>query len=248
MKSDLIERLVSLALLIVFACTTIYGTLVLRNPEIHQVFFLRVCTALAAAAVAAIIPGVIEIQTKLYSSVIKATGAIAVFLFVYFMDPGSLGANRVQLAELRGEYCFFAVAKGPDPGFGARVYGGPVKISGNPDELVARVTLKFDDKGQLVNGGGSGEGWQSQHIALSTTGMLMYTYEMIDKVKVAGFSYLVISRDDQDGSIPELNGFFQRTGSDSGVWGSLKMRRNEGRDADCRKFVEAEYNEHASPQ
>jgi hypothetical protein len=247
MKSDLIERLVSLILLIVFACLTVYGALFLRNPEMHQVFMIRVFTALAAAAVAAIMSGALTLLkvNSLGVKALAAISAIAVFPFVYFNDPLSFRGYRAQLAELRGDYCFLAVAEGRDLAHGARVYGGPVRISENPDELVARVTLMFDDKGNVVDDGRSSEGWRSHDVALSSSGRLMYTYEAIDTAeRTAGFSYLAISKD-QDGSVSELNGFFQRTGPDSGVVGTLRMRR---KDADCRKFVEEAYREQASPQ
>ncbi|RZM81894.1 hypothetical protein [Leptolyngbya iicbica] len=57
------------------------------NPTAFQFFVFRVVLALAAAGVAAIIPGLINVNI---SGIVKAGGAIAVFVLIYLLNPASL--------------------------------------------------------------------------------------------------------------------------------------------------------------
>ncbi|MBT4699899.1 MAG: DUF4019 domain-containing protein [Rhodospirillaceae bacterium] len=59
----------------------------LPQPSSFQIFVFRVVLALAAAGVAAMIPGFISVQL---GSAIRAGGAIAVFAVVYFLNPAAI--------------------------------------------------------------------------------------------------------------------------------------------------------------
>jgi hypothetical protein len=228
-KNDLVERRVSLALLIVFAFTTVCGTLMLRHPEPHQELLLKICTALSAAAVAAIIPGVLEFQTKLHSSAIKATGAIAVFLFVCFAP---WGGNSTQLGEIAGKWQYQAIPKGPDPGFSSLAYGGTATFDVYGKKMIATVDWGVNDKGECVS---RSDKWETDDVALSSSrpDQLLYAYHTEDRNGlVRGFTSLSILRAKQGEIL--MHGYFQRTGPDIGVNGEVDMQRQT---FDCKRIA-----------
>lgn len=61
------------------------------NPTPFQYEVFRITLALAASGIAAMIPGLLQVQLK---NGIRATGAIAVFLIVYFFSPARLDKNE----------------------------------------------------------------------------------------------------------------------------------------------------------
>jgi hypothetical protein len=72
-----------------------------------QFFFLRVHAAISAAGVAAVIPGMLQIeigQGKLF--VLRGAGALAVFAIVYLVNPPDLihSATQSQRAAMEGAY------------------------------------------------------------------------------------------------------------------------------------------------
>lgn len=95
------------------------------NPTAFQFFVFRVVLALAAAGVAAIIPGLINVDLSgiigprpnnaNLSGFIRAGGAIAVFVLIYLLNPASLviGNQRSpqinQLDKLHKELAFLAI-------------------------------------------------------------------------------------------------------------------------------------------
>jgi len=70
------------------------------NPVGLQVLVFRTTLALAAASIAASIPGFLEIKTEVLSAgMLQGGGAIGVFLLVYFFNPGKLGKAASKLAD-----------------------------------------------------------------------------------------------------------------------------------------------------
>ncbi len=76
----------------VFGVVFVIGLLVLAiifsEPTDFQYMVFRIVLALAAAGVAVFVPGTIEAYAKKW---VRAGGAIAVFVVVYFFSPASLG-------------------------------------------------------------------------------------------------------------------------------------------------------------
>jgi hypothetical protein len=76
-----------------FACGVVFVALMLiiaiaiPNPTTTQWFVFRVVLALAAAGIGAVIPGLIIVNV---SKVIRAGGAIALFVLVYLLNPPQL--------------------------------------------------------------------------------------------------------------------------------------------------------------
>jgi hypothetical protein len=72
---------------LIFIVTMIVLAIRFPNPTPFQYTTFRVILALAAAGIAPFIPGLLEVQV---STAVKAGGAIAVFVIVYFFSPAKL--------------------------------------------------------------------------------------------------------------------------------------------------------------
>src|SRR5262245_61177959 len=71
----------------IFVVAILAIAILFPKPTTFQVFVFRVVLALAAAGVAAMIPGFLNVQL---GTSIRAGGAIAVFIVVYFLNPTAL--------------------------------------------------------------------------------------------------------------------------------------------------------------
>ena len=74
----------------VFAAIVLGVALFIPEPSRFQYTVFRIVLALAAAGVAAFIPGFINVSVK---GVVRAGGAMAVFVIVFFFSPASLITN-----------------------------------------------------------------------------------------------------------------------------------------------------------
>jgi PAN domain len=88
------ERLAVFIFGVVFVSTLLVLAVALPNPTQWQYQIFRFVLALAAAGVAAFIPGSLEISV---SNWLKAGGALAVFALVVFKSPAALVAAPVEL-------------------------------------------------------------------------------------------------------------------------------------------------------
>jgi hypothetical protein len=71
-----------------FIILSIIIAIFIPHPTDHQIFIFRVVLALAAAAFGVAIPGFINIKFPLWGKgIIKAGGAIALFIIVYMINP-----------------------------------------------------------------------------------------------------------------------------------------------------------------
>ncbi|MGA9567021.1 MAG: hypothetical protein WBS19_15980 [Candidatus Korobacteraceae bacterium] len=78
------EKLAAFAFGVVFIATMLAIAHLVPNPTPTQWFMFRVVLALAAGGIAAVIPGLIAVNASKY---VRAGGAIAVFLLVYWFNP-----------------------------------------------------------------------------------------------------------------------------------------------------------------
>lgn len=78
---------------VTFVVTMLILAIALPNPTLFQYTIFRVVLALATAGVAAMIPGFIEIEIPNW---LRAGGALAVFVVVYFYNPASLVAPLAE--------------------------------------------------------------------------------------------------------------------------------------------------------
>ena len=72
---------------VAFVAVLLATAILVPNPTPFQYTFFRIILALFAAAVAALIPGSLGVEV---SKAVRAGGAIAVFVIVYFFTPAGL--------------------------------------------------------------------------------------------------------------------------------------------------------------
>jgi hypothetical protein len=108
------EKLTSLAFGIVFVVVLLSVAILVPNPTVAQWFVFRVVLALAASGIGAIIPGLIVVNV---SNVVRAGGAIALFLLVYWFNPPKLVVSdkpAVSIHQTTGGQNSPAVVAGGD--------------------------------------------------------------------------------------------------------------------------------------
>jgi hypothetical protein len=81
------EKLAAFMFGVVFVVVLLYLAVNFPAPSNFQYLVFRVILALASAGVASMVPGFLEVQI---SNWLRATGALAVFVIVYFFSPASL--------------------------------------------------------------------------------------------------------------------------------------------------------------
>lgn len=85
--SKKIQQIVAFAFGVVFVVTLLVLAVQFPNPTHFQYLVFKVVLSLAAAGVAAMIPGFLTVNV---SGVVQAGGALGVFVVVYFFNPASL--------------------------------------------------------------------------------------------------------------------------------------------------------------
>ena len=71
----------------------LYFALSLPSPTVFQMFVFRVTLALAAAAIGALLPGLLHVESTNAVVALRASGALALFLLVYIVNPPELAAR-----------------------------------------------------------------------------------------------------------------------------------------------------------
>lgn len=108
------QKLTSLGLGLVFILVLLSIAFLVPNPTVTQWFVFRVVLALAAAGIGAIIPGLIVVNV---SNVVRAGGAIALFVLVYWFNPPKLVLSNmpgVSIHQTTGGQNSPAVVSGGD--------------------------------------------------------------------------------------------------------------------------------------
>jgi tetratricopeptide (TPR) repeat protein len=93
----------------IFVVVLLVFAVAIPEPSEFQLFVFRTVLALAAAGVAAVVPGMLNVNIGNW---LKASGAIAVFIVVYYVNPPELFTktkmsalqDRASLALLSGNY------------------------------------------------------------------------------------------------------------------------------------------------
>jgi hypothetical protein len=75
---------------LLFALIVLVSAILIPNPTPTQFFIFRGVFAISLAAIAAIIPGLLNVESRFQKFSIKATGAIAVFVIVWLLNPPAL--------------------------------------------------------------------------------------------------------------------------------------------------------------
>ena len=79
---------------VLFVTALLVFALFVPNPTIQQFEIVRIILALAAGGVAAMIPGLLSLKLGAGANVaLRAGGALAVFVIVYFYSPAHWGTS-----------------------------------------------------------------------------------------------------------------------------------------------------------
>jgi hypothetical protein len=89
-KSD--EKKLAYVFGIVFVVVLLLLALAVPNPTAFQYLVFRIVLALAAAGVASMFPGFLQVTVPKW---VRATGALAIFVIVFFWNPAALVAPSV---------------------------------------------------------------------------------------------------------------------------------------------------------
>jgi hypothetical protein len=90
-----IDKLLAFIFGIVFVAVLLLVAVFDRNPPPFSEFIYRVILALAAAGVGAVIPGMLDVK----SSWVRASGALALFVIVYRINPARIGVPATSRRE-----------------------------------------------------------------------------------------------------------------------------------------------------
>lgn len=86
-KLKFAERCIAVACGVVFVAALLVLTVLIPTPTPDQRLTFRIVMAIAAAGFVAMTPGFLEVNISKW---IRAGGALAVFVIVYFYNPGAL--------------------------------------------------------------------------------------------------------------------------------------------------------------
>lgn len=75
---------------VLFALIILISAIFIPSPTPTQFFIFRGVFAVSLAAIAAIIPGLLNVESRLQKFSVKATGGIAVFVLVWLINPPEL--------------------------------------------------------------------------------------------------------------------------------------------------------------
>lgn len=75
---------------VLFALIILLSAILIPSPTPTQFFVFRGFFAVSLAAIAAIIPGLLNVESRFQKFSIRATGAIAVFVIVWLLNPPAL--------------------------------------------------------------------------------------------------------------------------------------------------------------
>jgi len=112
---------------VVFIALMLIVAIAIPNPTATQWFVFRVVLALAAAGIGAVIPGLIVVNV---SRVVRAGGAIALFVLVYLLNPPQLVVPAPQAPSIQqtsGGTNSPAVVSGGDVVIGGQKQGDSAK-------------------------------------------------------------------------------------------------------------------------
>jgi hypothetical protein len=87
------ERITIFVFGLTFLVTLLVLAIFFSAPTSFQYTVFRVTLALAAAGIGAFLPGFLEVR---YKSYVRAGGALALFVLIYFFSPAALVTTRMQ--------------------------------------------------------------------------------------------------------------------------------------------------------
>ena len=134
---------------ITFLCLIMLIAIFIPAPSEFQMYVFRIALALSAAGVAAMLPGILNVESKM----VKASGALGMFVLIFLGNP----AQHLKSS-----------GPGPDPGAGEVTQTIVVSFWTDTDDKDAEesvsVKMRTGDDEDLGHGGpwGRGEVWSNQ--------------------------------------------------------------------------------------
>lgn len=119
-------------------------TLVVLIPHqtVEQRFYIRIAMGLAAAGVAALIPGFLELEARWLRNVLRAGGALAVFVIIYMFNPPELlAAQAPAIPDIGGRWNYSCTTIGKPFPHGGYSHGGTVDIAVIPGPYYTAIEL-----------------------------------------------------------------------------------------------------------
>jgi hypothetical protein len=203
--------------------------LVLLTPNLNviQQFYLRIIIGLAAAGIAALIPGFFEIELNWLRNTIRAGGAIGIFLLIYGFNPPVIEQFET-IHEITGEYEYECTSlSGLFPHGGIR-HGGIAHIQ--PIHTRYGYALSISGDRKWIEKDGERQGvyppstWQTISCNFTGDDRLIYEYQTTEQgMNYHGISTLKIVKD-SSGTI-RLEGTFYRLPPAQATYGSVVMRK-----------------------
>ena len=95
-KGGFVDKILAYVFGVIFVATVLVLAIFFPNPTDFQYTVFRIVLALAAGGVAAVIPGFIDIKFKTW---LRAGGALAVFVIVFFLAPAALQKTDASPAQ-----------------------------------------------------------------------------------------------------------------------------------------------------
>ena len=95
-KQKKFEQYLAYGFGVLFIIVILILAIVFPTPTKFQYTVFRIVLALAAAGIAAVIPGFLQVEV---STMVRAGGAIAVFVIVFFFSPAQLAVEQVPNTE-----------------------------------------------------------------------------------------------------------------------------------------------------
>jgi hypothetical protein len=89
-KTAIWKEIMAILVGILGMTSTLYFVFKTPNPTNEQIFFFRLTSSLSASMLAVLIPGSVNIESRINKFPIKATGAIAIFIITWLINPPSL--------------------------------------------------------------------------------------------------------------------------------------------------------------
>lgn len=81
------EKIVLIILSVIFLVSIAILAFFIPNPSEFQIFIFRGIFALGCSIIAALIPGFLSVESRFNNFMIKATGAICIFIIVWLVNP-----------------------------------------------------------------------------------------------------------------------------------------------------------------
>ncbi len=139
------QQIIAFTFGIIFLSLVVAIALAIPNPTKFQYVIFKSLLSLSAAGIAAMIPGFLQVTV---SNAVRAGGALAVFVVVYFYNPADIVAHEVQKASSDVRIVDYTASYPPGDPFISEI---DVKMRNVGEEVayIKKIDLKVNAKATL---------------------------------------------------------------------------------------------------